>query len=183
VNHPDEPRSPWPTISNRWCTSDQKTSQVRKLHTRLAQETRQTAGSRQVRILDCLGLRAEESDKRANMPAFENDEGQSNGVKHIDRWLPIKDWTEEQVWDRIWAAGTRWHGAYDKGMERLSCVYCVLASPKDWAVSIKHNRALADDYAAMERRTGHAMVERANGTKVSIQDIIDAADRAQAQAA
>jgi hypothetical protein len=31
----------------------------------------------------------------------------------------------------------------------------------------------------MERRTGHTMVERANGTKVSIQDIIDAADRAQ----
>jgi 3'-phosphoadenosine 5'-phosphosulfate sulfotransferase (PAPS reductase)/FAD synthetase len=182
-------RSPWPTDSNRWCTSDQKTSQVHKLHTRLAEESRLAGVAGPARILDCLGMRAEESDKRAGFAQFEYLEKASSGNKHVDRWLPIQQWTEEQVWDRIWAAGTRWHWAYDKGMERLSCAFCVLASPKNWEVSIKHNRALADDYAEMERRTGHAMIETApnkknpQGRRISIQDIIDAYDRSQAVAA
>jgi 3'-phosphoadenosine 5'-phosphosulfate sulfotransferase (PAPS reductase)/FAD synthetase len=172
--------SPWPNRDNRWCTSDQKTSQVYKLHTQLAKESRQAGVTGAVRILDVLGMRAEESDKRAGFLHFEHLKKASSGNKHVDRWLPIQHWTEEQVWDRIWAAGTRWHWAYDKGMSRLSCCFCVLAPPKSWAVAIEHNRDLADAYAEMERRTGHAMIEREDGTKISIQDTIDAYDAAQA---
>lgn len=179
--------SPWPNRDNRWCTSDQKTSQVYKLHTQLAKESRQAGVTGPTRILDVLGMRAEESDKRAQFLPFERMLTKaSSGNKHVDRWLPIHDWTEEQVWDRIWAAGTPWHWAYDKGMTRLSCCFCVLAPPKSWDIAIEFNRPLADAYAEMERRTGHPMVEMAPteaqkaqglpGTKVSIQSTIDRYD-------
>jgi 3'-phosphoadenosine 5'-phosphosulfate sulfotransferase (PAPS reductase)/FAD synthetase len=45
--------------------------------------------------------------------------------------LPIHDWTEEQVWQRIRASGVPYHPACDQGMTRLSCSLCVLASRAD----------------------------------------------------
>jgi 3'-phosphoadenosine 5'-phosphosulfate sulfotransferase (PAPS reductase)/FAD synthetase len=185
--------SPWPNRDNRWCTSDQKTSQVYKLHTRLAAESRKAGVVGPARILDILGMRAEESDKRAQFAPYEHLEKKaSSGNKHVDRWLPLHTWTEEQVWDRIWAAGTRWHWAYDKGMERLSCVFCVLAPAHNWDISIEFNRELADAYAEMEQATGHPMVEMAPnkaekaqsrpGKRISIRSTIDAYDARHAVA-
>jgi 3'-phosphoadenosine 5'-phosphosulfate sulfotransferase (PAPS reductase)/FAD synthetase len=57
--------SPWPNRDNRWCTSDQKTAQVSKLITALCDEARAATGTKQIRVLNCLGLRAEESRERA----------------------------------------------------------------------------------------------------------------------
>jgi 3'-phosphoadenosine 5'-phosphosulfate sulfotransferase (PAPS reductase)/FAD synthetase len=177
---------PWPSKGARWCTSDQKTSQVAKL----IRSLESSEPGRKVRILNCLGLRADESADRAQKTPFGPDgehwskppsekrgtPGVPSPLRHVDRWLPIFDWTEEQVWDRIHASGVRYHWAYEKGMPRLSCCFCVLASPKDWAISIKFNRDLAEDYAEIERATGYTMTQ-----KVSMQDIIDAHDRAEAE--
>jgi 3'-phosphoadenosine 5'-phosphosulfate sulfotransferase (PAPS reductase)/FAD synthetase len=112
----------WPSSTARWCTSDQKTSQVVKLITRLTEELPDLG--RPVRILNCLGLRADESPARAKKPAFGPDSA-SNGKRTVDRWLPIFDWTTEQVWDVIKASGLRHHWAYDLGMPRLSCILCL----------------------------------------------------------
>jgi 3'-phosphoadenosine 5'-phosphosulfate sulfotransferase (PAPS reductase)/FAD synthetase len=57
-----EARGMFPDSSNRYCTSDQKRDQVAKLHTRLVAES---GLDRKVRILNCMGLRAEESPARA----------------------------------------------------------------------------------------------------------------------
>ena len=68
--------------------------------TRLAAEQR-AAGvtGRPVRILNVLGMRAEESTDRAQMQPFGPDTRASNKtVRHVDRWLPIHSWTAEQVW-------------------------------------------------------------------------------------
>lgn len=170
--------SPWPNRDNRWCTSDQKTSQVSKLITALCDEARQYKGQ-QIRVLNCLGLRAEESRDRAEKTEFGPEPKGNSGRRYVDRWLPIKGWSEEQVWDRIHASGVRYHWAYDRGMERLSCCFCVLASPKDWAISVKYNRALAEQYVEVERIVGHAFVEPQDKAPISMQDIIDAADRAE----
>jgi len=166
--------SPWPSLDNRWCTSDQKTAQVLKLITRLTKEL-SLPGGRQARILNCLGLRAEESPARAKKAEFEVEKKATNGKRHTDRWLPIFDWTEEQVWDRIWASGVRYHEAYEVGMPRLSCCFCVLASPKDWAIAARYNRALAEEYVAVEDRVGHAMVEMPT-KRISMREILAEVD-------
>jgi 3'-phosphoadenosine 5'-phosphosulfate sulfotransferase (PAPS reductase)/FAD synthetase len=168
---------PWPSSTARWCTSDQKTSQVLKLITSLTEEARHpfpnspgTVLARPVRILNCLGIRAEESAARAKKASFEIDKKASNGKRHVDRWLPIFAWSEEQVWDRIWASGVRWHEAYDKGMERLSCCFCVLATRKDLTIAAKHNPDLAAEYVAVEERVGWRFTN-----DFSIADIVAAA--------
>jgi 3'-phosphoadenosine 5'-phosphosulfate sulfotransferase (PAPS reductase)/FAD synthetase len=164
-------QAPWPSSTARWCTSDQKTSQVLKLITRLTQEVQARLGSgRQVRILNCLGIRAQESAARAKKASFEKDPKACNTKRDVDRWLPIFDWTEEQVWDRIWASGVRYHEAYEKGMERLSCCFCVLASRKDLIIAAKHNPDLAAQYVAVEERVGWRFTN-----DFSIADIVAAA--------
>ncbi len=147
-----EDRGLWPSSTARYCTSDQKTGQVHKLLTALVRELNLP---RPVRILNCLGIRAQESPARAKKAGFEHEKRASNGKRHVDRWLPIFDWTEDQVWDRIRSAGTRHHWAYDEGMPRLSCCFCVLASRSALVRSAQLNPALAAEYAAVEVRIGH----------------------------
>lgn len=149
-----EARGMWPSSQQRYCTSDQKRDQVAKLFTRLTREG-VVASNRKVRILDCQGIRAQESTDRAKKQPFARNGRASNGRKTVDTWYPIFDWTLDQVWARNAAAGTRHHPAYDLGMSRLSCVFCVFASKKDLAIAAAANPQLLDTYAAVEQRIGH----------------------------
>ena len=149
-----EQRGMFPSSTARYCTSDQKTSQVTKLMTRLVQDARDAGHTGPVRILNCLGIRAQESPARAKKEPFGRDAA-TNGKRTVDRWLPIFEWTEEQVWDTIRASGVPYHPAYDAGMPRLSCVFCVLAGERELVLAARLNPALADTYAAVEQRIGH----------------------------
>ena len=85
-----EQRGKWPDAARRYCTSDLKRAPVHRLMTRLAAEQR-AAGitGRRVRILNVLGLRAQESAKRALMTPFSRDERATNQtVRLVDEWLP-----------------------------------------------------------------------------------------------
>lgn len=174
----------WPSSQARYCTSDQKTGQVTKLMTRLVDElgaagrlgepVRYTKKGdpvyRQARILNCLGIRADESPERARKRPFHKDCA-SNGKRHVDRWLPIFTWTEPQVWDRIRQSGVPWHPAYDLGMSRLSCVFCVFASKADLTIAAKHNPELAREYVEVE-----IQVRSTFRADLSMADVVEAAE-------
>ncbi|MBQ1165131.1 phosphoadenosine phosphosulfate reductase family protein, partial [Streptomyces sp. A73] len=70
-------------------------------------------------------------------------------------WLPILHWTEAEVWARIKASGVRYHWAYDKGLKRLSCSFCVLASREDLECAARLRPDLAAEYVALEAEMGH----------------------------
>ena len=151
-----EQRGMWPSSTARYCTSDQKTSQVARLMTREAARFHDEHGrARPVRILNCLGMRAQESSARAKKAALGPDVAASNGRRTVTRWLPIHDWTEDQVWARIEQAGLPVHPAYAAGMSRLSCRFCVLANDRDLVLSARLNPELARTYAELEERIGH----------------------------
>ena len=149
-----EGRGMFPSAAARYCTSDQKTAQVAKLMTRLVREA---AMDRPVRILNCLGIRAQESPERARKPVFARDRATNVRRRHVDRWHPIHAWTLEDVWSRIRQSGVAPHPAYDAGMPRLSCCFCVLASKPALARSAKLNPELAEEYRALEERIGHTI--------------------------
>ena len=131
-----EDRGMWPDQARRYCTSDMKRAPVHKLLTRLARELRESGAvtGRRVRILNVMGLRAQESPKRAKMAHTRLDERASNQtVRKVTEWLPIHGWSVEDVWACSEQAGTRPHWAYLAGMPRLSCRFCVLAS-RLWSV-------------------------------------------------
>ena len=162
----DRPDAPsWPSSAARWCTSDHKRGPVRKLMTQLVKETGIT--DRRVRILNVMGLRAEESCARAKKSPYTYDEGASNLTKrHVDEWLPIHGWSTETVWARIKASGVRYHEAYDQGMERLSCQFCVLASKDDLVLSAKCNPEMALEYAALEEKIGWSFTAKLSMAQV-----------------
>jgi 3'-phosphoadenosine 5'-phosphosulfate sulfotransferase (PAPS reductase)/FAD synthetase len=170
AQRPDAPA--WPSSTTRYCTSDHKRGQVRKLLTKLTDEQREAGiTDRPVRILNVMGFRAEESSARAKRVAYEFDSGASNGKRHVDQWLPIHTWDVQTVWARIKASGVRYHEAYDLGMTRLSCQFCVLASKDDLVLSARCNPTMAQEYAALEQRIGWTFT-----ANLSMVDIIAQAD-------
>ena len=70
-------------------------------------------------------------------------------------WLPIYKWTVEQVWEDIEATGVPHHVAYDLGMPRLSCVFCIFSPRAALLLAGKHNPELLDRYVEIEREIKH----------------------------
>lgn len=171
-------RGMFPDAARRYCTSDHKSGQVAKVITALVDERRNAAGwvrnpdgsyeKRKVRILNCLGMRAQESPKRAKMlplsydpthwskpPKKDGTPGKPHGKRHVERWLPLHGWSEAQVWERIAVSGVPYHPAYDLGMPRLSCSFCVLASKGALIRAAQLRPELAAEYATVEAEIGH----------------------------
>lgn len=150
-------RRKWPASNARYCTSDFKRGPIRKLMTRLVREL---SLGRPARILSCIGIRAEESPGRAKKPDLRRDAAASNGRREVDEWLPVHGWKLGEVWARIRASGVPWHPAYDEGMSRLSCVFCVFAKRSDLETAARLNPGLLREYAAVEREIGHDFKHR-----------------------
>jgi len=125
------------------------------LFTRLTDETRRRQPGKVVKLLNCMGLRAEESPARAKQVPLQLDERASNGKRTVVWWLPIHAWTTEQVWARIKASGVESHPAYALGMPRLSCVFCIFSPRNALLLAGKHNAQLLDEYVSLERRINH----------------------------
>ena len=165
----DRPESPpWPDSLARYCTSDHKRAQVTKLTTQLVKRSKKGGLRRKVRILNCLGIRSDESPARSKKKAFSLDRRQSGTVKKINgkkvfipgktktvhTWYPIFDWSVDQVWESIRASGVPSHYAYSLGMSRLSCCFCIFAPRAALMLAGLHNRALLDEYCQIEEETG-----------------------------
>lgn len=148
-NRPEVPS--WPSAQTRQCTSDLKRSPI-------AREVRAFAKANGYkRIVNCLGLRAEESPGRAKREVFRPNSRESSGVLAWFEWLPIHSLRVDAVFETIAEAGQKPHYAYQLGNERLSCVFCIMASRNDLANGARHNPQLQAEYVALERRTGYTM--------------------------
>ena len=180
-----EKRGMWPDRQNRFCTSDLKRDPIGTVMTMLAAELRSAWRAqlakgkwrlRKVRILNCMGMRAQESPARALLPEFSSNGRVSNeSVKHVDDWLPIHGMTEVQVWADIRESGVKYHHIYDAGMPRLSCRFCVLAGRKTLVRAAQLDPRGARKRADLEDKMGHTFQ---NGT--SMHQIIAEAEAATA---
>ena len=156
----------WPSSNARYCTSDHKRDQASKVIRRLANDIK-SDGS--VRVLNCMGIRAQESNARSKKSPFQADKRLSTRTRLVDVWYPIFEWTEKEVWATIKRSGVRYHKAYDLGMPRLSCVFCIFAPKAALMIAGKHNPELLDEYCRIEEKIGHSFK---NKSKIS--DIRDA---------
>lgn len=164
-----EQRGMWPDNKNRYCTSDQKRDQISKVYTRITREFQErNSTARQIRILNCMGLRGQESPARAKKDAISRNKRASNGKRLVMDWLPIHSWLVEQVWDVIKTSKCPYHYAYDLGMPRLSCVFCIFSSKAALIVAGHENRELLEDYVRIEKKIDHTF---RNG--FSLQSVLD----------
>lgn len=148
-NRPEVPS--WPSASTRQCTSDLKRGPIQR-------EVRRYAKANGFKtIVNCLGLRAQESPGRAKRQVFRKNETDSNSVLTWYEWLPIHGMLTDEVFNTIRESGQQPHYAYALGNERLSCVFCIMASRNDLRNGRRHHPELLDQYAALEARTGYTM--------------------------
>lgn len=146
----DSTRPPWPSSAIRYCTSDLKRAPISKF-------IRNHYPSDRI-VISAMGLRAEESSARAKRETFRERKDSTSATKNrfVYDWLPIQDWTTEQVWDEINRHGGDCHPAYklDTPNERLSCALCVLASYGDLMNGATHNPDIYRAYCEIEAVTG-----------------------------
>lgn len=147
-------RGKWPDSQNRLCTSSLKRDQIAKLFTELTAKLALPKG-RAARILNCMGMRAEESPTRAKLQPFCRSDRSSNSLRIVDQWLPIHGLTVDQVWANIRASGVPHHHAYDLGMKRLSCRFCIFADKASLMLAGRHAPELLAEYVTTERAIGH----------------------------
>ena len=143
-------RRMWPSSQQRYCTSDQKRDQIGKL-------IRALPGYQEVapQILNCMGIRAQESPARAKKQPFSVNKRLTNSNRAVLDWYPIFDWTVEEVWEEIKRSGAPHHPAYDLGMPRLSCVLCIFSPKAALVLAGKHNPELLNTYVELEAEIGH----------------------------
>lgn len=147
--YPDAPA--FPQASNRQCTSDLKRGPIER-------EVRRYAKARGItRLVTCMGLRAAESSGRAKANPWRLNAGQSIAGRTWHEWLPIHGLSTAEVLTTVREAGQEVHPAYALGNERLSCVFCIMASASDLRNGALHNPELFARYVEMERRTGYTL--------------------------
>lgn len=147
-NRPEVPS--WPSSNTRQCTSDLKRGPIQR-------EIRRYAKANGFKtIVNCLGLRGQESPGRAKRHVLSK-MSISNSVNTWFEWLPIHDLLTSEVFASIHNAGQKPHYAYSLGNERLSCVFCIMSSRNDMRNGAKHNPLLITKYAELEHKTGYTM--------------------------
>lgn len=103
-------------------------------------------------IINAVGIRGEESAGRAKKPISQvNDKLRSVKLKTTGYdWFPIIGYKLEEIWLTHQKFNFPRHPAYDRGMDRISCAYCVLGSKNDLKVSIQDERNRASFYRILE---------------------------------
>jgi 3'-phosphoadenosine 5'-phosphosulfate sulfotransferase (PAPS reductase)/FAD synthetase len=165
-----------PDLSVRWCSSYLKidicTSSV------INQERFKNS-----KTLILSGERGEESKARAGYEVFEVDradnrkkpayehvtkmvspKGKPFEIKrliepgkddrHVDRLRPIRDWSEQQIWDIIKRYRVRAHVGYYLGWARLSCLFCIFGNKDQFKSAYYISPSQGDEVIGFEKQFG-----------------------------
>jgi 3'-phosphoadenosine 5'-phosphosulfate sulfotransferase (PAPS reductase)/FAD synthetase len=144
-------RGMFPDASRRQCTSDLKRGPIER-------EIRAILKERGLKlIVNCMGMRAEESPNRSKLVTFKFNERNSKAGREWYDWLPIHDWTTEEVFDKIHSNGQKAFWIYYKGVTRKSCSFCIMGSKNDLTLAAKFRPQLYRQYVLLEKKLNHTL--------------------------
>lgn len=160
-------RGMFPSPKYRQCTSDLKRDPINK-------QVRQLLKHRDCKIVvNCMGLRAGESCNRAAKEVLTLSARNSKAGRTWYEFLPIHNYTEEQVFSTIELAGQKPHWAYSVGMSRLSCCFCIMSSKEDLKIAAKYNPLVLAQIDKLERKHNYKMMMPKKGEEAKfLVDII-----------
>lgn len=162
-----EARKRWPSPKNRQCTSDLKRGPIEREIRRYLRAHAEFGGL----VVNCMGMRAEESSGRSKLRAFQRSDRNSKAGREWYDWLPIHGMTADDVFATIAAAGQTPHAAYAAGMSRLSCRFCIMSSRADLATAARLAPDLYRRYAETERRLDQTLMMPAGGQRRFLPDL------------
>ena len=162
-----EERGMFPSPQQRQCTSDLKRGPIERTIRGITWSRKAAGVPAWGLIVNCMGMRAQESSGRKKLKPFKLHEGNSKAGREWYDWLPIHAWTEEQVFAEITRASQQPHPIYGLGMTRFSCCFCIMASEQDLRTAARlatERPELLNDpdlyvkYVGLERSTGQVML-------------------------
>ena len=152
-----EQRGMFPSPQYRQCTSDLKRSPIDKFIRSLPYKM----------IVNCIGIRSEESRPRSRLPPLIPNEGLSTRHRTVYTWLPIFDRTLSDVLAWHWANAVRLHPVYVPEyhkdgttggyLRRFSCGVCIFSTDSDLAAIQEHDREAFHAVASLERKLKFTM--------------------------
>lgn len=144
-------RGMWPDAFRRWCTSDLKRGPIKKGIRHYCNDNNFNL------VVDCMGMRAEESSGRAKRPVWKLNEKETNGIRSYYEHLPIHSLKTEDVFFTIRSAGQKPFYTYEEGMSRCSCRFCILGSKEDLRIAAKLSPMEFQEYIETEKEIGHTL--------------------------
>jgi len=158
-----ERRGKWPSNKQRYCTSDFKRGPGGRVVTELTK-------GKNCKVLYVFGFRKDESPSRAKKETLQINKQLSTKIRLVYDWLPIHDWDKEKVWLTIKNNDLPYHPAYDLGMPRLSCCFCIFSPFDALVIAGQHNPKLLNRYVEVEKKIGHTF--RSGFSIKSVQEAI-----------
>ena len=144
---------PSPDLRTRWCSAYLK---IDVCATALRRQDR----FHNIRTLVLSGERGEESKQRAGYAILEPDRADlRNGrnSRYIDRFRPLRDWKEQQIWDLLEKYRVRPHPCYFMGFGRCSCKFCIFGNSDQFASAACISHQQADELIKFEKDFGYTM--------------------------
>jgi 3''-phosphoadenosine 5''-phosphosulfate sulfotransferase (PAPS reductase)/FAD synthetase and related enzymes len=148
-----ERRGMFPSPSTRQCTSDLKRDPINRELRHYLKAHPEFGGL----IVNCMGMRAQESPGRAKQKDFRVNERESKAGREWYDWLPIHEVLETEVFAAIADAGQEPFWTYGAGMKRKSCCFCIMACESDLTLAAKLQPAMYAELVALEKRIGFTM--------------------------
>ena len=147
-----EERGKFPGIRQRWCTASNKRGPIERELRRYLKAHPRFGG----RLVNCLGIRRDESAARAKRVPWRRNERMSVAGREVFDWLPIFGVSTADVFRIIRDAGQSPHWIY-RHLSRCSCSFCIFSSPRDLRTAAELRPNLYRRYAQTERRIGHTL--------------------------
>jgi 3'-phosphoadenosine 5'-phosphosulfate sulfotransferase (PAPS reductase)/FAD synthetase len=152
-------RAGFPARTQRWCTRELKLTPIRRYH---AEVTAQTGRP----IASVVGVRAQESAKRAGMVELEREGGRARRGGAISPeallsksrspslgtwvWRPLLAWSVEDVLRMHTRHGLPVNPLYQAGADRVGCWPCIFSGKNELRLIAQHDPARVEAIAALE---------------------------------
>ncbi len=152
-----EQRGMFPSPQFRQCTSDLKRGPIDKFIRGLPHNV----------IVNCIGIRAEESHARARLSPLSINQSVSTRQRTVYNWFPIYEQSLSELLDWHWRNNVPLHPVYVPEyhkdgttggyLRRLSCRVCIFSTDADLQAIHVHDRSAFDMVADLERKLNFTM--------------------------
>ena len=140
-------RGKFPSPKNRQCTSDLKRDPITTWIRRNVKDKV---------VINCMGLRADESPARSKKKRLVRNATQTNSKRTVWDYLPIHTWTEAEVLSYLTACNIPLHPVY-KYLRRFSCRVCIYMTDHDLRQVQANDPAAIDIISSLENDINFSM--------------------------
>ncbi len=151
-------RRKFPGMQQRQCTSDLKRDPIHTWIRRRWPKQELFSPVRNV-VVNCMGLRAEESATRARKRCITLNERLCSSTRKVWDWNPILGWTEAEVYAYLRERDIPLHPVY-RHLQRFSCRVCIYMTDHDLRAVAQHDPKAIDLVERVEQEIGFTMFQR-----------------------